>query len=247
MRTVVGIHACREALKINLKSVTEVWVKEKSEKNPDLVQFIEIANKNKIKCFPKPEAAFSRIAQSTQGIAVFLKTTPELDLETLAPDENAEQPEKTILIALDEMTDPHNLGAILRTAWLMDVKAILIPGHRSVGLSPAAAKVASGGAEHVPVVTVNSLPNTLRDLKDKGFWIYGLAAEGASAVNKVSFPERVVLVIGAEDKGLRTTVQSACDECVMIPQTDNEASYNASVAAAIALFEVRRQHNFTNN
>jgi 23S rRNA (guanosine2251-2'-O)-methyltransferase len=172
-------------------------------------------------------------------VAVLVGETPELDLDALT---NEPPEKKTILVALDEITDPHNVGAILRSSWLMGVKGLLIPEHRAGGLTPSAMKVASGGAEHVPLLTVGNLQQELKYLKDKGFWIYGLAGEGKGELGQLRINEKVVWVVGSEEKGIRSSVRGVCDELVKIPQTSAEASYNASVAAAIALYETSRQH-----
>ena len=145
------------------------------------------------------------------------------------------------MAVLDQITDPHNLGAILRTAWLLGVKALILSDSRTVSLTPAATKVASGGAEHVPVETVASLPQTLSDLKQKGFWIFGLAAGGQQRLWTVKIPDKVVWVIGAEGSGIRSSVAKFCDELISIPQSDKEASFNASVASALAFGETFRQ------
>jgi len=237
-RVVIGLHAAREVLKIRPQKITEMWLKEGADHDVELLPFIEFAKSKRIKLFIKPDGALTKVAPSHQGVCIFVSETPEFDLDDLSDDRN----EHAILLALDEVSDPHNVGAVLRTAWLMGAKAVLVPENRSAHLTPAATKVACGGAEHVPLVNVGNLPRYLTDLKDKGFWIYGLAGEAKSNLWKTKFNERVVLVVGAEDKGLRSTTKGSCDEILAIPQEVESASFNASVAAALALYEVVRQH-----
>ncbi len=237
-RIVVGLHSAREALKVRPKAVTAIWLKKDQDRNSELHFFADWAQKNKVKLEYREEGALKNIAESHQGIAVFLSETPDFDLDSLSVDDT----ENTILMALDEITDPHNIGAILRTAWLMGVKALLVPDHRAGHLTPAVMKVASGGAEHVPMIVVKNLIQELKSLKDKGFWIYGLAGEGRTSLLETRLNEKVIWVVGSEEKGIRASVRGECDELIQIPQISAEASFNASVAAAIALFETVRQH-----
>lgn len=244
MRIVVGLHAAREVIQVRPAAITEIWLKEGADRSSDHAQFIEFAQKKRIRVSFKSDGALSKIAFSHQGVALYVNEDPELDWGEIK--RAKDDPEKKILLlALDEITDPHNIGAILRTAWLMDAKGIFVPELRSGHLTPATAKVASGGAEHVPLIKVSNLPNTLKELKDFGFWVYGLSGNAKSTILQTKFPEKTVLVVGSEESGLRTTTERACDELVSIPQTNAAASYNASVAAAIATFEVRRQHLLT--
>ena len=143
---------------------------------------------------------------------------------------------------LDGIEDPHNLGAILRTSWLTGVHGVLIPEDRAVGLTPTVHKVACGGVEHVPVEETTNFSNYAEDLKKKGYWIYGLSPRGKKSIFELDLPEKVVWAIGAEDKGMRVTTERLCDELVFIPQSSASASYNASVATAMALTETLRQH-----
>lgn len=241
IRQVIGIHAAREVLKVRPQKISEMWLKEGAERIRDLNYFIEAAKKFRINVRMKPEGFLDKIAPSHQGICLQVTETPELDLVEVTQSEN----EKIILLALDEVTDPHNIGAVLRTAWLMGIKGILVPENRSGHLTPSVMKVACGGAEHVPMLVVSNLASELKHLKDKGFWIYGLAGEARNSLPQTRFNEKVVLVLGAEDKGLRSTTVNACDELISIPQNSEnqaEASYNASVAAALVMYEVSRQH-----
>lgn len=238
-RTVVGIHACREALRVRPKKIAEVFLKKGFEKSPDLQEFHSWANQNKKAKLKLVEEGFlSKFAQSHQGIALTVTETPEWSLEEV--DEIPEGQPLT-LMALDGITDPHNLGAIMRTAWLAGCKALLLPDKRSAGLTPSVQKVASGGAEHLPLIFVKNLKEEFGYLKGRGFWIYGLALEGGRPPWEFQLPDRVLWVVGAEDKGIRPSVLEMCDERVALPQVDTLASFNASVAASMALYETSRQ------
>jgi len=239
-RIVIGIHSAREALKVRPKKIRELWLQIGADRHSELKEFIEVAKRANIKVRFQPDGQLDKIAANHQGVVLFVDESPEFDSSLI---ESGRDREKIILVALDQVTDPHNIGAVLRTAWLFGSKGLLVPKNRSGGLTPAAIKVASGGAEHVPLVAVDNLAQELTSLKDKGFWIYGLDAAAASPLQKTRFHERVVLVIGAEDKGLRSTTRNVCDELVAIPQIEPGASLNASVATAVALYEVIRQHD----
>jgi 23S rRNA (guanosine2251-2'-O)-methyltransferase len=234
-RCVVGIHAVRELLNVRPRSVEQLWIRDKYKDHPDLAELHAQASRERIKIHPHPPAALDKIASNHQGILAFSNEQPEMDWKAL------ETAEKATVIALDEVEDPHNLGAVLRTAWLFDAKGILVPEHRSADLSPAVSKVAQGAVEHVPVERDNALPQQLERLKQMGFWIFGLSHKGSKSLFKMDLPPKVVWVLGSEAGGIRKSVEGACDELVAIPQSRPEASYNVSVAAAVALAETFRQ------
>ena len=146
-----------------------------------------------------------------------------------------------MVLALDGVEDTQNLGAVLRTSWLMGVNGIIIPEDRAVGLTASVHKVACGGAEHVPIHRTNQFNTPFEHLKKAGFWVFGLSHTAKRSIYDLQIPEKVIWVLGAEDKGLRTTTEKACDELVYIPQVSPTASYNVSVSAALALAETKRQ------
>ena len=177
----------------------------------------------------------NQIAESHQGIVAFVTSEPEWDWNSL----KAEETER--LVFLDGVEDPHNLGAILRTSWLLGVKGVFAPDARAAGLSPAASKVAQGATEHVPLVR-NSLLDELGEAKQRGFWMFGLSHRASKSIYELKLPEKVAWVLGSEASGIRKPVERACDELVAIPQLQADASFNVSVAAALALGETFRQH-----
>jgi 23S rRNA (guanosine2251-2'-O)-methyltransferase len=130
---------------------------------------------------------------------------------------------------------------MLRTGWLTGVAGILIPDDRAVGLTPSVCKVASGGAEHVPVESFTNLPSAIQDLKNAGFWVYGLSEKGVRKPWEFKLPKKVAWIVGSEGGGMRITTERACDELVKIPQVESGSSYNAAVAMAMALAETCRQ------
>lgn len=231
-RWVVGLHSCREVVRVRSSAVQELWLKQGWEASQDLRGIAE-----SIRITPKVVSAtqIDKMSGGNQGVALFVSESPELNWENL----NADGP--ALVLLADGIQDPHNLGAILRTAWLLNVSALFITEHRSSPLTPTALKVASGGAEYVPVIADENLIDVIKRLKDMGFWVYGLAGEASLSLWSTQFPEKVALVIGSEESGLRSTVAKVCDELIKIPQANSAASFNASVAAGMALSEVRRQ------
>ncbi|WP_461519495.1 23S rRNA (guanosine(2251)-2'-O)-methyltransferase RlmB [Porticoccus sp.] len=147
------------------------------------------------------------------------------------------------LLVLDGVTDPHNLGACLRSADAAGVQAVIVPKDNSVGLTPTVQKVASGAAETVPLVVVTNLARTLKQLQDRGLWVVGTAGEAEQLVYEVDLKGPLVMVMGAEEKGLRRLTREHCDSLVKLPMAGAVSSLNVSVAAGICLFEAVRQRH----
>jgi 23S rRNA (guanosine2251-2'-O)-methyltransferase len=159
----------------------------------------------------------------------------ESDLDELLAKEN---PPKLIL-ALDGIQDPHNIGAILRSAEVFGVGVCLSPKDRAGDLTAVARKVASGGAELVPFIRITNLARTLNELKEHDYWIVGMAGEGSANLYQFSPPAKVCLVVGAEGEGLRRLTRETCDELCHIPMYGTIESLNVSVATGIALSVIR--------
>lgn len=236
-RWVVGFHAIREVLKVRPRSLKQAWIRQGFESSQELKEIYQELQSHKVKVEMQSPGFLDKVVPHNQGLIVFSAEVPELDWDLL------QKKQKATVLLLDGIEDPHNLGAILRTAWLMGVDGVLIPADRSVGLTPATHKVACGGVEHVPVEICQNFSNPIEKLKEIGFWVFGLAAETKQNLFNLKVPEKVVWAIGAEDKGLRVTTERLCDELIAIPQTTAAASYNASVAVAITLTESFRQKN----
>lgn len=175
-----------------------------------------------------------------QGVAAQVAAYDYNDLETLIEQAKSftDQP---VLIAADRITDPHNLGAIIRTSEALGAQGLVIPQRRAVGLTSTVAKVAAGALESFPVARVVNLNQALEQLKTAGFWIYGLAATASDSLHAARFSGPTVLVIGSEAEGLSLLTQQYCDVLVSIPLQGKTPSLNASVATGMALYEVYRQ------
>jgi 23S rRNA (guanosine2251-2'-O)-methyltransferase len=151
--------------------------------------------------------------------------------------------ETALVLVLDHITDPQNLGAILRSADQLEVDVVVLPSRRSAQETETVAKVSSGASAYVPLVVVPNIPTSLALLKENGFWIYGADIEGQPA-GQADFSGRTCLVMGAEGEGMRRLVRERCDQLVRIPAGGHVDSFNVSVAAGILMYEVRRQQGF---
>ena len=175
-----------------------------------------------------------------QGVVAQVAPHAYMDLQELIAQAKAASDQPVIVVA-DSITDPHNLGAIIRTAEALGAQGLVIPQRRAVGVTSTVVKVAAGALETFSVARVVNLGRALEELKTAGFWIYGTASSGSQALPTVQFNGPVVLVVGAEGEGLSMLTQRSCDSLVSIPLSGHTPSLNASVAAGMALYEVFRQ------
>jgi len=177
-----------------------------------------------------------------QGIAAQAASCNYCDLEALI--QIARQTTRSpVLLAADSITDPHNLGAMIRTAEAMGAQGLILPQRRAVGVTPTVMKVASGALANFPIARVTNLTQAIEDLKQAGFWIYGAVAAEGQPSQAVKFAEAAVLAIGSEGNGLSLRVQNSCDVLVSIPLRGKVASLNASVATGMLLYELYRQRH----
>jgi len=175
-----------------------------------------------------------------QGIVAQVAPYEYVELADLIAQAKAAS-EQPVLIVADGITDPHNLGAIIRTAEAMGAQGLVIPQRRAVGITSTVAKVAAGALESFAVTRVVNLSRALEELKAAGFWIYGLAAEATQSIQDVQFSGAIALVVGAEGEGLSLLIQKSCDHLVSIGLSGKTPSLNASVASGMAIYEIYRQ------
>ena len=183
-----------------------------------------------------------------QGIVIEVEMPGELsesDLKTAV--ENLSETQTALFLVLDNVQDPHNFGACLRTADATGVQGVIITKDNATGITPTVCKVASGAAETVPVYQVTNLARTLRWLKGEGLWIMGAAGETAQTVYTADFTVPMALVVGAEGKGLRRLTKEQCDVLVSVPMLGQVESLNLSVATGVLLYEAVRQRSLTVN
>jgi 23S rRNA (guanosine2251-2'-O)-methyltransferase len=242
---IYGRHAVEAALQSH-RPLNRVWVNARVRYDP---RFLSLIDEAKASGAVVDEVDTRRLNQITaganhQGIAAQTASYEYIELEDLVPKalESAKLP---VIVAADGITDPHNLGAIARTAEAMGAQGLVIPQRRAVGITSTVAKVAAGALEKLPVARVVNLKRALETLKEKGFWIYGLASEGSQPIYKTEFDRPSVLVVGAEGNGISLTVQQSCDLLVSIPLRGTTPSLNASVATGMALYEVYRHQWMT--
>lgn len=234
-RVVAGIHACAEVFKVRPGAISELWLQTPGGPTSLRAEIESLVRDYGTSVKVISDEQMRKVARGHQGIICFVTKSPEFDWNSMSHSDNQ------MVLVLDGIEDPQNFGAIMRTAWLLQVAAVFIPKDRAVGLTPTVAKVASGGIEHVPVVVCTNLADQLMRLKELGFWVFGLAEKGSRDLWQLNVPEKIVWVIGSEERGLRSTSERQCDELVRLLQAPGASSYNASVAAALASFETTRQ------
>ena len=154
-----------------------------------------------------------------------------------------ERGEKPFIIVCDEISDPHNLGAIIRSAECAGAHGVIIPKRRSAGLTAIVDKASAGAAEHMAIARVPNIPSAIKELKERGLWVYGTAADGQSGLWDTDFTGSMALVIGSEGDGMGRLVRESCDFIVSLPMKGQVSSLNASAAAAIVMYEVLRQRS----
>jgi 23S rRNA (guanosine2251-2'-O)-methyltransferase len=175
-----------------------------------------------------------------QGIAGYFHGRSPLAIEDLLADSRPPQ----LLVVLDGIQDPQNLGAITRTADAVGADGIVLPRHRAAGVTAAAAKASAGATEHVRVATVTNLVHAMELMQASGLWVVGLAADGETRYDRFDFTVPVAIVVGAEGEGMRPLTRRKCDAVVSLPLSGRVSSLNAGSAAAVLLYEVARQRGF---
>jgi len=236
-----GKHSVYEAL-IGERAVNRIWCTSEifsSEK------FYILLKDLKSKGVLIEEVSWNRLSQLTfgashQGVALQLACSNTISLANLI-DSSKKKSANPIIFALDGITDPHNVGAIIRSAEAFDCKGIIIPQRRSAGLTGTVAKVAAGALEHLPVSRVVNLNRALEDLKKNGFLVIGLTGDAQMSISSFHEKTPLVVIVGAEDKGISLLTQKKCDFLLRIPLKGKTSSLNASVAASISLFHLTRK------
>ena len=240
---IYGRHALLAALEAE-RTLNRVWVTARLRYDN---RFHNLLNEAKARGTVIDEVEPKRLSQLTQfanhqGIAAQVSPHEYEELTDLIikAKELSTQP---VIVVADSITDPHNLGAIIRTAEAMGAQGIVIPQRRAVGVTSTVRKVAAGALEKLSIARVVNLTRALEELKEAGFWIYGTAGEASQSIQTVEFAKATVLVIGGEGDGIGLATQKACDVLVSIPLSGSTPSLNASVAAGMALYEIYRQRS----
>ncbi|MBA6411587.1 23S rRNA (guanosine(2251)-2'-O)-methyltransferase RlmB [Parahaliea sp. F7430] len=247
MQYIYGIHAVDALLRRNAAQIQRLLVQQGRE-DKRVAALLELARNQGVAVDRSPRKALDALVSGRhQGVVA----------ETLARSAGAsgdneweeaallrlvdEGEQAAFILVLDGVTDPHNLGACLRSADAAGVSAVVVPKDKSADLSPTARKVACGAAEVVPFVKVTNIARTLAALKERGVWLFGAAGEAETSLYEADLRGPIALVMGAEGSGMRRLTREACDHLVHLPMAGSVSSLNVSVATGICLFEARRQ------
>ena len=238
-RVVFGFHAVLARLRADPKSVLEIFVDE-TRQDGRMKDLVAAAERSAVALHRVPTKRLDGFYGGGRHQGVVAR----IEMKDLARDldQLLDQIEKPLLLVLDGVTDPHNLGACLRVANAAGAHAVIAPRDRAAGITPAVSKVASGAAEATPYLMVTNLARTLRDLKERNIWIVGADERADRTIYDADLPDAIAWVLGAEGEGMRRLTRESCDLLVRIPMRGAVASLNVSVSAGICLFEsVRRR------
>ena len=237
-RVVYGFHAVLARLRADPSSVIEIFLDETRQdaRGKDLVAAAERAGVRLMRVPTKRLDGFYGGGRH-QGVVARVEVKRAGD----SLDENLERVEKPLLLVLDGVTDPHNLGACLRVANAAGAHAVVAPKDRAAGITPAVSKVASGAAEATPYLMVTNLARTLSELKERNLWIVGADERAEKTLYEADLPESIAWVLGAEGEGMRRLTRESCDLLVRIPMRGEVESLNVSVSAGLCLFESLRR------
>lgn len=238
-----GLHAVREALKAGNRPLHRIIVLRTDKQFTDLVQ---LARSKRVPIHVQPLISFERLVPNGkhQGVVAFTSTKAYQTEESIL-DRAAERHEAPLLVLLDGVEDPHNLGAVLRTAEGAGAHGVLIPERRAAGLTSVVAKASAGAIDHIPVARVTNMTRSIESLKAAGVWLYGVTPSANKLYTDIDLRGAVGLVLGGEGTGIRPGVLQHCDDRVRIPLRGQVQSLNVSAAAAIVLFEAVRQRRPT--
>ena len=230
----VGIHPVREALRAG-RPIDRILIA-KGTAGPRIQEVIDLCRESRIPVRFEPREQLDRAAPGSthQGVVALAAAHRYLDIDELPGDVR-------LVVILDGVEDPHNLGAIIRTANAAGAGAVVIPERRAAGLTETVAKAAAGALEYTRVVKAGNLNQNVDKLKDRGYWIYGLDERGGKDYDEVEYTAPTAIILGAEWQGLHEHTRKRCDFLVRIPMSGRIASLNVSVAAGIVLFEWKRR------
>jgi len=239
VNVIFGINAVTEALKARGRAFE--WVGLAKERHDlRLQKLIQECRRNSVavRFLPRPELDRMAGNNSHQGVVAVTSSKQYTDLDDILA---AKRGQYSLVLVLDGIEDPHNLGAILRTADASGADGVVVPERRAAGITGTVAKSSAGASEHLPVAKVTNISRTLAELKQKGLWIAGLDERGKQSYDEVDYKMNCAIVLGAEGKGLHDLVRKNCDFLLSIPMLGSVPSLNVSVAAGVVLYEVVRQ------
>jgi 23S rRNA (guanosine2251-2'-O)-methyltransferase len=230
----LGVHPVREALRAH-RPLDKVLVA-KGSGGPRIQEIIDLCRDQSVPVRFEPREMLDRLSKGLphQGVVAFGAPHGFVELGEVSEDAQ-------LLVLLDGVEDPHNLGAIIRTAHAAGADAVIVPERRAAPLTETVERAAAGAMEYLPVARVTNVTQALEKLKQRGFWIYGLDEQGSELYTEVEYGRPTVIVLGGEGKGIHQGVQKHCDVLVRIPMAGAVSSLNVSVAAGVVLFELRRR------
>lgn len=239
----IGIHSVEAALNYDAGNILELYV-ESGQQNPRVRELAERARDAGVKPHARDKADLDRMTGGArhQGIAAKYRAPParsESDLPAIIDAAG----NSALFLVLDGVTDPHNLGACLRSAEAAGVTAVIVPKDKAAGITPTVRRASAGAADRVPFVASTNLARSLKLLRQSGIWLTGLAGDGNQSLYACDFKGPVAVVIGSEGEGMRRLTREACDFVAAIPMRGSVESLNVSVATGIVLFEVLRQRS----
>lgn len=234
-----GFHAVESVIRNDPVNILQLLV-EKNRNDNRMMQLVKHAESQgiSVEYLKKSDLEKQADSKKTQGIAIRYKSSDKINTHSL---EDILLKENVLLLVLDGVTDPHNLGACLRTADAAGVDAVIVPKDRAAGLTPTARKVACGAAETIPFIQVTNLARTLKQLNDNDVWIVGTAGEAENNLYDIELTGKLAMIMGAEEKGMRRLTRENCDQLVKMPMAGQVESLNVSVATGVCLFEAVRQ------
>jgi len=237
MEILYGLHSVEEALRAGRRRFDHICVA-RERQDERLGQIVDLCRAAGVKVRTEPREALTRLARTAahQGVVAVVRERDFIDLEDLL-----EGPQPRLVLALDGIEDPQNLGAVLRTAEGAGVDGVLITERRSAPVTAVALKASAGAAEHLRLARVVNLVRALETLKERNLWCVGLDERGAQDYDQFDFTSNTVIVLGREGAGLHDLVRRTCDHLLRIPMAGQVASLNVTAAAAVVLFEAARQ------
>ncbi len=238
MSVLYGINAVSEALKASPEKIERICV-ERGQKNSRIQEIVKLARESHVQISFEERSWLDRKAEGSrhQGVLCYAAEMETFDSEEIL----AQAKSPGLLIILDGIEDPHNLGAILRSAEAAGADGVFLPQHRSASLSATVVKASAGAASHIKLARITNIAQLIESLKEKGYWIAGLDAAADQPIWKIDLTGPIALILGSEGSGMHRLVRQKCDFLASLPISGKVSSYNVSVAAGIALYEVLRQ------
>ena len=243
MDRLTGIHAVREALEAG-RALDRIVIA-RGRQDTRVEEIVQLARQRNIPVRFEQRGQVDRLADSTdhQGVVAVAAAGKAATLEDILAKANAGagRGEKGLVVLLDGVEDPHNLGAVIRTALAAGAHGVVIPERRAAGLTDTVARASAGALAHLPVAKVTNLPRAMEELKEAGYWLVGLDERADKNYTEVDYSSPVGIVLGGEGKGLHDLTRKRCDFVVSLPTVGPVKSLNVSVASGVVLFEVLRQ------